>query len=102
MDRLQALRNILDRNPADSFARYGLAMEFVKAGDYEAALAEFESLLAVAPNYLYAYYHAGQALEKLGRLEQAKNMYRRGLEAAVAAGDSHAQSELSGALEQLS
>lgn len=101
MDRIQALRSILKQNPADRLARYGLAMEYVKTGEYEAALREFETLLAAAPDYLYAYFHAGQVLEKLGRIEEARNMYQQGLGAAAAAGDRHAQSELSGALEQL-
>lgn len=101
MDRIQALRSILEQNPTDRLARYGLAMEYVKRGEYEAALSEFEILLAAAPDYLYAYYHAGQVLEKLGRIEEAKHMYQRGIGAAGAAGDRHAQSELSAALELL-
>lgn len=101
MNRIETLRIILDQNPADKLARYGLAMEYVKAGEYEAAIGEFETLLATAPDYLYAYYHAGQVLEKLGRIEDARAMYQRGIEAAETAGDRHAQSELSAALAQL-
>lgn len=101
MDRKVALRQILEQNPADPLARYGLAMEHLKEQDYEAALAEFEKLLAASPGYLYAYFHAGQALEKLGRLEDARNMYERGIQAASVAADHHARSELAAALEQL-
>jgi tetratricopeptide (TPR) repeat protein len=101
MDRKVALRQILEENPSDPLARYGLAMEHVKEQDYQAAVAEFEKLLAVSPGYLYAYFHAGQALEKLGRLDEARNMYERGIQVASAAGDHHARSELAAALEQI-
>lgn len=101
MDRKLALRQILEQNPADPLARYGLAMEHMKEQEYEAALAEFEKLLAASPAYLYAYFHAGQALQKLGRMEHAREMYERGIQAAAMAGDSHARFELLAALEQL-
>ncbi|MGZ7053819.1 MAG: tetratricopeptide repeat protein, partial [Candidatus Angelobacter sp.] len=39
--RLQMLAQFLEQNPGDAFARYGLAMEYSKAGETEQALAEF-------------------------------------------------------------
>jgi thioredoxin-like negative regulator of GroEL len=42
---MQMLKDILAQNPADAFARYGLAMEYSKAGDIETALTEFNALL---------------------------------------------------------
>jgi tetratricopeptide (TPR) repeat protein len=59
-------------DPANTFARYGLAMEHVKGGDLPAAVAEFDALLGHAPEYSAAYYHGGQALEKLGRFVALK------------------------------
>ena len=38
MDRLSLLSEILSQNPNDAFARYGLAMEYSKAGEVERAL----------------------------------------------------------------
>ncbi len=67
-DRMEILRSMVAQNPADSFARYGLAMEHVKAGQFEQAVEQFRELLAVNPNYAAAYFHGGQALEKLGRI----------------------------------
>jgi len=100
-DRVQALRAILQQNPADTLARYGLAMEHVRAAELEEAVAEFESLLAAVPDYLYAYYHAGQALEKLGRVDDAMRMYERGILAAQHKGDPHALAELERARGEL-
>lgn len=100
-DRLEALRNILAQDPDNRLARYGLAMEYVKAGRLEQALDEYRALLSSHPDYAYAYFHAGQALERLGRVEDARQMYRRGVEAAIRGDDAHARSELQAALDLL-
>jgi tetratricopeptide (TPR) repeat protein len=100
-NRIEALHQILAHNPANPLARYGLAMEHVKAGEYEAAVGEFRTLLDADPNYTYAYFHAAQTLEKLGRIEEAKELYRRGIEAAGRKADAHARDELEAALANL-
>jgi tetratricopeptide (TPR) repeat protein len=99
--RLEALKSMVALNPADSFSRYGLAMEYRNSGDAEAAVAEFRALIAVDPGYAYAYFHAGQTLECLDRPDEARELYRQGIEAAQGKGDRHAQSELQGALDLL-
>src|SRR4051812_39272778 len=77
--RIQILEQLLAQDPNSTFARYGLAMEYVKSGDLGRAVAEFEAVLAIDPSYGAAYYHGGQALEKLGQLDQAREYYRRGV-----------------------
>ena len=89
---------MLAADPANTFARYGLAMEHVKGGDLPAAVAEFDALLGHAPEYSAAYYHGGQALEKLGRFDDARDYYRRGI---AATRDPHALGELQAALDIL-
>ena len=51
MDKIAMLTQILEQNPADAFARYGLAMEHVNQGQTEPALAEFDRLLSTHPDY---------------------------------------------------
>jgi len=89
---------MIEQNPANSFARYGLAMEFAKTGDLESAAREFDSLVTDDPNYSAAYFHGGQNLEKMGRLDQARDYYRRGIEVTR---DPHARGELEAALDIL-
>jgi tetratricopeptide (TPR) repeat protein len=96
--RIEVLQQLLAQNPASSFARYGLAMEYVKSGELERGAAEFEALLSTDPGYSAAYFHGGQALEKLGRLDQARDYYHRGI---AATRDPHARSELQTALDIL-
>lgn len=92
------LKQLLERDPASTFARYGLAMEYVKAGQLEAGVAEFETILAADPGYSAAYFHGGQALEKLGDLDKAREFYARGVQATA---DPHARAELQTALDIL-
>ena len=96
--RIEVLKQLLEQNPASTFARYGLAMEYVKSGDLDRALAEFECIIASDSAYSAAYFHGGQTLEKLGRLDEARDYYRRGVATAK---DGHARSELQSALDIL-
>ena len=99
--RLDILKKMVAQNPKDSFSRYGLAMEYRNAGDLEGALREFRELIAVNPDYAYAYFHGGQTLERLGKTEEAAEMYRAGIESALRKNDQHAKQELQGALDLL-
>ena len=99
--RLQMLTQFLEQNPGDAFARYGLAMEYSKAGQTEQALAEFKKLLELHPDYTNAYFMAAQTLERTGRTPEAKQMLENGVEAAKRTGNKHAMAEMAGMLEEL-
>jgi Tfp pilus assembly protein PilF len=96
--RIDVLQQLLAQDPSNTFARYGLAMEYVREGELARALPEFEALLASDPGYSAAYFHSGQTLEKLGRLDEARETYRRGVAVTK---DAHARSELQAALDIL-
>jgi Tfp pilus assembly protein PilF len=96
--RIDTLRQLVADNPGNTFARYGLAMEYVRSGDLRTAVQEFEAVLTTDPKYSAAYYHGGQALEKLGELDQARDLYRRGI---AQTRDPHALGELQAALDIL-
>jgi Flp pilus assembly protein TadD len=100
-DRLTILKTLLEQNPNDSFARYGLAMEYANSGDLEQAVVEFREVIAGNADYSYAYFHGGQSLEKLNRSEEARDLYRLGIAAATRIGDHKGLSELQAALDML-
>ena len=89
MDRIAMLTEILDQNPGDAFARYGLAMEYSKAGDIERSLAEFKTLLEKNPDYTPGYFMAAQTLANSSRVEEAKRMLSDGIASAIRTGNKH-------------
>ncbi len=99
--RIEILKSMVEQNPGDAFGRYGLAMEYVNSGDLAAAAQQFEALLEHNPNYAAGYFHGGQTLEKMGRTDDARQLYRRGIEVTKQTGDGHTRSELEGALALL-
>jgi tetratricopeptide (TPR) repeat protein len=100
-NRLDILRGMVASNPTDSFARYGLAMECMKTGALQEAVEQFRKLLELNARYPAAYYHGGQALEKLGKIDEARELYQKGIEITTAMGDFHTRSELQAALDLL-
>jgi predicted Zn-dependent protease len=101
MDRLAMLNEILSQNPNDAFARYGLAMEYSKAGEVDRALEEFGTLLSTHPDYTAGYFMAAQTLVSANRAEEAKKMLVDGISSASRTGNSHAQSEMTALLDEL-
>jgi|HubBroStandDraft_4_1064222.scaffolds.fasta_scaffold00503_6 tetratricopeptide (TPR) repeat protein len=101
MDRIAMLSEIVAANPADSFARYGLAMEYSKAGQVEQALAEFKTLIEKNPDYTPGYFMAAQALANASRVDEAKRWLVDGISSARRTGNNHAQSEMTAMLEEL-
>src|SRR6266404_6470142 len=100
MDRIVMLTQILDENPNDAFARYGLAMEHAKSGDVETAMQEFRKLLEVHPDYAAGYFMAAQTLAKAGRNDEAKTYLQNGIAAAARTGNAHAKGEMEAMLDE--
>lgn len=100
-NRLDILKQMVGENPNNTFARYGLAMEYAKSGHYHEAITEFQTLLQHDETYVAAYFHGGQAYEKLGQVEDARAIYEKGIEAATRKGDAHTRSEIEAALSLL-
>jgi tetratricopeptide (TPR) repeat protein len=101
MDRIATLNEILTENPKDAFARYGLAMEYSKQGDFDRALAEFSILLEGHPEYTAGYFMAAQTLVKAGRTDEAKARLAQGIASAQRTGNAHALGEMQALLEEL-
>src|SRR5207253_9729517 len=94
MDRIAALNDILTENPKDAFARYGLAMEYSKQGDFDRALAECSILIENHPDYTAGYFMAAETVARAGRSDEAKKMLGDGVASARRTGNLTAQSEM--------
>src|SRR5262249_19239941 len=99
--RMQQLQEMLADDPQDSFLHYGLAMEYMSAGDSEGALRCFRDLFSVAPTYVASYLQAGQLLGRLNRLDEAGDVLRQGIAVARQQGDAHALGEMEALLDSL-
>ena len=95
------LTTILQQNPADSFARYGLAMAHLGDGDTDAALQQFAMTTENNPDYVPAYQMSAQTLAKVNRNDEAAERLRAGLAAAQRTGNTHATSEMQALLDEL-
>lgn len=96
------LTEVLRQNPADTFARYGLAMALASGDQPDSALNEYTRILTDSPDYVPAYQMSAQLLLQLGRTDQARERLEQGLAAAERTSNTHAASELSAMLQDVS
>ena len=101
MDRVAILQQILEQNPNDAFARYGLALEYANKGDSDTALSEFARLIEVNPDYTPAYQMSAQTLMKTGREDEARKMLENGIACASRTRNQHALAEMRALLDEL-
>lgn len=57
-----------------------LANAYLELGQLDEAIAEYERVLSINPNYPFAHYHLGQAYEQKGDQERARAEYERFLQ----------------------
>jgi Tfp pilus assembly protein PilF len=101
MNRVEILKGFLNDNANDSFSRYALALEYVKLGQNDDAVREFETVKTNDPDYVATYFQLGQLYQKLGKTHEAEETFRTGITVAAKIGDEHTKSELEGALESI-
>lgn len=101
MDKLATLKEILEQDPTNPLARYGLAMELAGQGQTDAAVAEFRRLLADHPDYTAGYFMEAQTLARAGRDSEAKQRLVDGIACARRTGNQHAQSEMQAMLDEM-
>ncbi|NCD72209.1 tetratricopeptide repeat protein [Mucilaginibacter agri] len=100
--RLEKLLEFIENEPNDEFLQYALATEYLRLDDKDKALNYYEGLVTNHPGYVGTYYHLGKLYEVLNRKEDAITTYQKGMEAARAARNNHALSELNSAYMQAS
>ena len=101
MDKLSLLSEILTQNPNDSFARYGLAMEYVAQSRVPEGLAEFDKLIALNPDYVPAYQMSAQTMAAHSQIPEAIERLHQGIAAANCTGNQHALAEMEALREEL-
>lgn len=97
-ERIVLIKQMLDKNPDDSFLRYAAALEFKKNGDTEKAITYLEDLIKHDPQYLASYYQLGKIYEEQSQAHKAITFYRQGKLIAAKVNDRKTLGELDEAL----
>jgi predicted Zn-dependent protease len=82
VSRIETFKQMLESDPENALVRFGLANEYLKAGQYEEAIAALKDYLQRADDEGAAFGMLARAYEKTGQREKARESYQRGIEAA--------------------
>lgn len=99
--RREKIEALLAQEPADSFLRYGLAIEFDNEGRSDDAIRLFQGLQKDQPPHVAAFFRGAQLLVRLDRINEARTWLRDGIEEARNQGNDHAAGEMSELLASL-
>ncbi len=99
-ERLKLLEQFTKEEPEDPFNWYALALEEAKVNSTRAAEL-FEYVLEKHPDYLPAYYHAGNLLLSQGNQKRAEEILRAGVNLARQKGEQKTMGELRTLLDEL-
>lgn len=80
--KLDTFRAMVQKNPDNVLARFGLANEALKAGEWEEAREQLEAYLARHDDEGNGYGRLAEALVHLGRPDDARDALRRGIAAS--------------------
>lgn len=78
-------------SPSDPQTHNNLGDVYSRAGDYEAAEAEFKLAIALNPNYADAYHNLALTQYKIGKIDEAVANFQKALEIRSNLWQSHAQ-----------
>jgi predicted Zn-dependent protease len=93
----------LAEDPADTFLRYGLAVQCLREGDVEEGREQLMALIADHPDdTVAAHQQLGQSYLEGGEADLARSILEKGIALARKRGDWHAAGEMEGLLSQVS
>jgi predicted Zn-dependent protease len=101
MSKLDVFRAMVAKNPENPLARFGLANEALKAGLHAEAAEQLQAYLARYDDEGNGWGRLGEALAALGRVDEARDALRRGIEASHRFGHPGMANELSARLDEL-
>lgn len=92
---IASLEKLLAAGKETALLRFSLGNEHLKAADPQTAVTHLQRAVELDPHYSAAWKLLGRALTESGRLAEALEAYRRGIEIANARGDLQAAKEMS-------
>ncbi|HET6762929.1 MAG TPA: BTAD domain-containing putative transcriptional regulator [Longimicrobiaceae bacterium] len=80
--RIESLRKMVEASPKDPRPRFGLALEYERAGRWDQVVKELQAYLALTDDQGNAWGRLAHALHELGRDAEARDAYEKGAAAA--------------------
>lgn len=99
--RIEIFRKMLAAEPNNTTVRFGLANELLKLERWDEAAQELQTYLSQTDDQGNAYGKLAQALDRIGRTEEARAAYQQGIAAANRHGHPGMAQEFELALEDL-
>jgi predicted Zn-dependent protease len=99
--RIEVFRKMLATDASNSAVRFGLATELLKLERWDEAVVELQTYLSQANDQGNAYGKMAQALERLGRTDEARAAYEQGIAVANRHGHPGMAQEFQLALDDL-
>jgi predicted Zn-dependent protease len=96
--RLEAILDLVEESPDEPMPRMMAGNELLNAGDYEGAIQHLERYIELVPNgdLAAAYRMLARARARRGDLDEAREIYETGVQAALA----HGHTDLAQAMQQ--
>lgn len=101
-ERIEMFLEVLEIDPDDSVATFGLGKAYVQLSQYEEAIPHLLHATEVQKDFSAAYLDLGKCYEFLERLEEAQETYRMGIAIASRKGDLMPMREMERRLKSLS
>lgn len=94
VERLEALKQLLEQEPHDTMLLFGLGNELFGLSRYAEAIPYFEEAVRVDPEYAAVYVYLARAYEEGNQLDLVRETLERGWGPAVRSGDRNLITEL--------
>jgi len=86
-DRVGMFKKVLEIDPKDQVANFGLGSIYLETGRYQEGLEPLKTVIEAYQDYSAAYLLLGKTWEKLSNQEEAIKTYKKGIAAASKKGD---------------
>jgi Tfp pilus assembly protein PilF len=101
LNRLEQLLKLYQTDKRDPFIPYGIALEYLSQNELKKAEEFLQIVIDTDPDYTSAYMQYAQLKANLNKTEEAKQLYLKGIAAAVKTGDKRSAKEMEEFLEEL-
>jgi len=100
-ERIGMFKQVLEIDPKDQVANFGLGSIYLETGRYQEGLAPLQTVIEAYQDYSAAYLLLGKTWEKLSNKEAAIETYKKGIAAASKKGDLMPLKDMQNRMNQL-